>query len=224
MAFPGNRFEHFPGNIGDPQFIEWVYKGHVVESVGTQQLINILHFLKVNSTGTPTNLANVFALIDGLLSPAVGAAISDLYVADETTLRAMDNAFHPPIVFGNNIVGAPTGARLPSFNSAVVRKDTYGRGRRFRGSNHWAPVASSTVTLDQLTGAGLVAFQGLATALAALTNITDMDGNTWSLFVLSSSNSITNSNPTDFSGSIVRTCSANLKIGTMKRRKEGVGT
>jgi hypothetical protein len=223
MAVPTNKFTLVNGTPADPCFIEWIYKGHTVESVGVQLVLNILHLVKVGGVGVPTNLTSVFNLFDGIWTGNLSAFLANAYVSDAVTLRPMDDPTAPAVTFANNIAAAGGASRLPSFNSAVIRKNTYGRGRSYRGSNHWAPVADGLVLNDQLTAGGQVLLDAVATDQTNSTNRIDADGNLWSLFVLSPTLSDLTANPAAFTGSILQGAIANSVIGTMKRRKQGVG-
>lgn len=224
MPIGGTIFTLEPGTPTDPQFIEFLYRGHSVESDGsTQQIINQLHFVKTFSLGVPTNLISVYNLVTGVLDAPLSAALSVTYVADNVTLRAMDSPLNLAVPMLNQVVGAVTGDRLPSFNSVVTRKYTNARGRSFRGSNHWAPIAESQTLLDNLTAGGQTLWDAVATALATFVGLVDGDGNAWSLFVLSRLKSDLLANPSLFTGATILNSTANALLGTMKRRKSGVG-
>jgi len=220
MAIGSLIFENVVGTPGNPSFVEYLIKGHAVETVGTQQFINQLHFVKVGGLGLPTDLVQLSVAIKAIIDAPLSAALSDTYVADDVTLRALDSPLNLPLSDGNAIVGAITGDRLPSFNSVVTRKYTFGRGRSFRGSNHWGPIAESDTLLDQLTGAAITRWNAVAAAINSLFNFVDSVGNVWSLIVLSQLLSDLTANPSVFTGSQIRLCTANLVIGTMKRRKQ----
>lgn len=214
-----------PGTPADPQFVEFLFRGHSVESDGSlQQIINQLHFVKTFSLGVPTNLANVYTLIDSVFSAPLSAALSVAYVPDNCTIRAMDSPLFLPQVQPNTLVGAVTGDRLPSFNAVVTRKYTNARGRSFRGSNHWAPIAESQTLLDNLTAGGQTLWDAVATAIQTFIGLVDADNNAWSLMVLSRLKSDLISNPSLFTGATIVSSTANALLGTMKRRKSGVGS
>jgi hypothetical protein len=86
------------------------------------------------------------------------------------------------------------------------------------------PVPETMYDKDQLNALGLltysvnliVPFNNLALPFA-------VGADTWQLCVLSTTQCDLIANPSIFSGSLVSSCTLNVKLGTMKRRKQNVG-
>jgi len=216
-------FQNIAGTPATPCFCEFVFRGHSVEAGGgARKFINILHFTRVAGPGTGTE-AQFLTAVDGALATSLSAALSDLYVADDTVTRFMDDPTRMGVVGGNSLVGARGGDRLPDFNAVVTRKITAGRGRSYRGSNHWGPIAESDTDLDKLVAGAQGRWDDVATNLAAIgTGSITVGSDTWKLIVLSPTLSDLISNPSLFTGAIVTNSIANSIVGTMRRRKEKV--
>jgi len=227
MAVTANTFQNIAGTPVTPQFAEYVIKGSAVESDGgSKNFFNILHFARISGPGTMTE-AQLYAAVAATLDAAVGAALSSTYVAGSTDVRFMDDPTRAAVVNANAIIGTVAGDRLPTFNAAVTRKNTYARGRSYRGSNHWGPIAESQTLLDNLTAAGLLLWQAVSAQLVILAtpgSLVTPDGSAWRLMVLSPTLSNLTSNPISVTGSFVQTSPTNRRLGTMKRRKDRTGT
>lgn len=223
MAVPGPVFVNVTGTPASPTFAEYVIKGHVVESSGaSQQIINILHFARISGPGTDTE-AHLYAAVSGLLDGALDAALSDTYVPDETLVRFMDDPMRAAFPNANALTGAIAGDRHPSFTAVVTRKKTAGRGRSFKGSNHWAPIAESDTLLDQLAGASVARWAAVEIALETMCVPFAGNADMWQLMVLSPTLSDFSLNPSVFTGALCNDIILNLVVGTMRRRKQGVG-
>lgn len=221
MAVSAQSFANVAGTPATPQFAEIVIKGHSVESTGlSKPFNNILHFVRATGTGGHPVEDLSQAVIDQL-EPSLSAALSVAYVADFIEGRYMDDPTFMPVPIANPIVGAISGDRLPNFNAVVTRKKTYQRGRSYRGSNHWGPVAESDTTLDNLNAGAITRWTDVKIAIEGLGIAgVDVAGNQWHLFVLSPTLSSLSLNPALFTGSRVGQALLNTHIGTMRRRKE----
>jgi len=223
MPIPGDVFQNVLGTPATPSFFEWVLRGHAVESDGSsQRFFNILHFARLAGPGTASEL-NVGDAIMAALTIDLSAALSVAYVADDYTGRFMDDPTHAAVIGANTLVGAITGDRLPSFNAVVTRKKTVGRGRSFKGSNHWGPIAESDTTLDTLNVGAATRWGAVVTSLQTISTPFVVGSDTWQLIVLSQVLSNLTANPSLFSGATVQANLLNGTIGTMRRRKMNVG-
>ncbi len=223
MGLPGAVFNKVVGTPASPTFAEYLIRGHSVESNGSSQaIINQLHFARISGPGTDDE-NDLYLAVSTLIDTTLGLALSNSYVADDTSIRFMDDPTRAPVLATNLIVGGVTGDRLPSFNAVVTRKLTYGRGRSYKGSNHWAPIAESQTTLDELNAGAQTLWNNFVGQEQNLANTFVALADTWQLIVLSPTLSDFTVNPGLFSGSIVKTISLNNLLGTMKRRKSGVG-
>jgi len=224
MGLPANVFSNVTGTPATPTFAELIYVGHSVESNGSSQaILNIIHFARISGPGTDTE-ADLVTAVKAELDTVLSNALSVGYVPDEVTCRFMDDPTRAKAVFTNDIIAAVTGDRHPSFVAAVTRKITYGRGRSYRGSTHWAPIAESQTTLDQLNAGAITLWDLVVTGLQNLSAPFVAVADTWQMIVLSPTLSNLTVNPSLFSGAVCNEALLNHVVGTMRRRKQGVGT
>ncbi len=226
MPVTADTFLNSPGTPANPQYAEMVVKGHSVESDGgSKPILNIFHFARRSGPGTGTE-TELYTVIGGLVDATISLALSVAYVPDETTMRFMDDPTRAAVSNTNLWVGAVTGDRLPNFNAVVIRKNTFARGRSYRGSTHYAPIAESQTTLDNLNAGAITLWGNVVlawNALLAPAGFVTPDGSTWGMIVLSPTLSNLTSNPIAASGSFVKDFTLNNRIGTMKRRKDRTG-
>ena len=227
MPVASNTFSLLSGTPTAPIFAEIAVKGHSVESDGgVKPFVNIFHFNRESGPGVGTELELHSAFMTIIAVP-MGAVLSASYVADFNIVRFMDNPLNAGVPFANPIIGQVAGDRLPNFNASVIRKNTYARGRSYRGSNHYGPIAESDTLLDNLTAGALVFLQALATALTSCGGagggVTLPGGDVWRLSVFSTVLSNFTSNPIQVTGSWVNATVANQRLGTMRRRKDRTG-
>lgn len=227
MAVSSNIFFREPGTPATPQFCEMVLKGHSVESDGgSKPIVNIFHFVRETGPGTglEVDVINQFLM---LAAGPLNLAMSVNYVPDVITSRFMDDPLRAAVTITNPLVPTIAGDRLPNFNAVVIRKGTYARGRSYRGSNHYGPIAESQTNLDTLTAPAEVLWGNVKDILAAMGGtgggLVTADGSTWRLAVLSPTLSDYTVSPILVTGSWVKECVLNTRLGTMKRRKDRTG-
>jgi len=223
MAVPGPYFVNVSGTPADPQFAEFVLKGHTVESDGSSRPTwNVFNFRK-RSSAVPASPLSLGGAYMAQIETALSAALSDKYVSDEGTCKMMDDPASLPVGIANPIAAAVTGDRMPSGNGCVtVRLITNAAGRNYRGSKHFSPIAESQTTLDNLNAGAQTLWLAVATALLA-SPIQDSDLNEWDLIVLSQDLSDFTVTPSVFTGAYVVTDPVNLQLGTMRRRRQRTG-
>lgn len=216
-------FFNIPADVANPVMLEIRTMCDLVESdTSTQEVFNIYHFSRDGGNAGGANLATILAAFvswhNSFVAPCLGVdyvgAVADLRMLDDPTALPLT-----PTALGG---GAITGDRLPSFNAAVLQLVTNARGRCFRGSKHYGPIAEDGVTLDELVGATLTAFQALQNSMNPLLQFSD-GSEKFNLCVLSRKNSNLIGPGVSFTYAQTIAPILNLKIGTMKRRKEGVG-
>lgn len=226
MPIPSRYWSRVAGTPATPQFAEVIYKSKITESDGsTQDLLQILHFLRTGGPGTTTenDLYNAVTAVLGLaqLAPAWPNDVTN----NAVTVRFMDDPTRPAVIgaaLGNGTAGA---ARAASFVNVTIRKTGFARGRSYKGSNHWGPPGETNYVNDELNGAGLANWGIVQAALASLaTGVLAGGLDFWQLAVFSPTLSDYISNPISVTGTLVNQTILNAKLGTMKRRKEGVGT
>lgn len=220
-------FNRVAGTPANPQFCELVMKGHSIEADGgSKPIVNIFHFVRETGPGTglEVDVINQFLM---LIAGAMNLAFSTDYIPDVITSRFMDDPLRAPVSIVNPLVPTIAGDRLPNFNAVVIRKGTYARGRSYRGSNHYGPIAESQTLLDNLTGAASVLWGNIKDVLVAMGGtgggVVTADGSTWRLAVFSPTLSDYTVSPILVTGSYVKDCVLNLRLGTMKRRKDRTG-
>lgn len=220
MAVPGPFFRNLAGNPASPMFARVTLKGHTVETDGTSRPTwNVFDFRRRGTGGMPNDSALMVEYLAQIVA-ACSAAFSDKYIADTIEQKFLDDPAFLPVSLPNDIVGAVTGDRMPSGNGCVTfRLKCNAAGRAFRGSKHFSPVAESQTTLDVLNAGAITLWNAVGAALLA-SPIDDLTGNDWDLIVLSADQSDLTVSPAIFTGAYVVTDPLNLRIGTMRRRRQ----
>lgn len=214
-------FKNVTGTPATPQFAEIVNTILMPTSNGAvRPCVNVYHFRQFTDPLLQTTKAQLMAAFKTALNASLAAALNTTAVAATSKCKFLDDPDDGYEDGANWSVGAVTGDRLPLFNSAVVQLKTGNSGRNWRGSKHFVPISESDTTLDELVGAAITRWTAVKTALEACNFIVPADASNWGLIVLSETLSDRSVNPSIFTGAYMTTCSLNLKIGTMKRRKE----
>jgi hypothetical protein len=213
-----------PADLVSPVIVEIVTTCDVVTADGgTQRVVNVYHYARdPGNPGTidlPTLGSNIINDFNGTISNALSTA----YTGATATARILDDPTSLPVVLTPPASGGITGDRLPTFNAVSVDLITSARGRCFRGRKHFAPIAEGQTTLDELTAGGQTLWDAVATLLGNPHAQSDSGANTYRLCVLSRTNSTLVGPSINFTYAIVSSAIASPKLGTMKRRKEGVG-
>jgi len=225
MPVSANTFQLTPGTPLTPQFAELVIRGHSLEpDGGSKPIVNIYHFVRISGPGSGTE-TELHTAIMALLASVLATALSEKYLPDDNSVRFMDDPINLGTFITNPVTGIVTGDRATNFVAAVIRKKTWARGRSYMGSNHYGPIGESETTLDNLSTAGITAFDDLRAALELFgtSSITTADGSAWKLMVLSTTLSNLTASPILVTGSVVKECILNRRLGTMKRRKDRTG-
>lgn len=178
--------------------------------------INIFHFQRSTVSVNPSKAALNTAFQAAIMAPML-AAMNVRYTPGTLYIRWIndgDDAGQVFTVAGNGAIATDS---LPSDMAIYYLLRTALRGRNYRGSKHFTPGSEIDTTNDLLTGAGLVRWQTLQTALA--TPIVDATPNTWNLCVVSRSLSQLRINPTTVIANNVTNVLLDLNIGTMRKRR-----
>lgn len=219
-------FQNVAGTPTEPQFAEIVLKGHSIQSDTLERpFVNILHFKRTLNVSNSDESA-LFDALDTALSATFMAALSEFYVGDFTRVRFMDDPMRAAIEVASLGNGLVEDDRAPNFDAVVTRKICGGaRGRSFKGSNHWGPIAESSTTKDRLSIAGAIVWSAFNDALNGIAQdgLSASGGDLWKLIVLSPTLSNLTANPSVFTGAYVTETLLNLRIGSMNRRKEKAG-
>jgi len=214
-------FSNIVGTPANPKFCEVVYNGHMVMSNGlSKPIVQIWHLRRLTADGTAAVMSDILIAFKDFIDTVLSAALSDTYVADSVTGRFMDDPTTGATVVGNDLVGAISGDRATGFNAVTIRLASAGRGRNYRGSKHFAPIAESDTLKDALNTTPLTRWQAVASAINDLVSVADGQGNIWGLVILSRNLSDLTANPSVFSGADFTAATTNARIGRMIRRQE----
>jgi hypothetical protein len=198
--------------------VEISMQGTVVETGGTtRNIFNIFHYYQnPNQPSPPSAVVVANAFIAGPWA-AVLALLSIGYVGVQTLARYLDvstNAFANANAPGNGALALP---RQPAQQAVVGFYRSGIRGKSFRGSKHFGPLATAAVTGDEIAAASVAAWQAANTGLVA--NIT-AGGQTFTPCVVSKTLSQLRTDPVSIIGAALLTGLTNKTIGTMRHRKE----
>ncbi len=215
-------FVNVPANPAIPVILEVVTKMFLLEADTTsQEIVSVWHFAGQSGNPGGLNLAQFAFNFTGWWGTN---AQSTEYANGVANARVLDDPTSLPCVDQPLSDGVITGDRLPSFNAAVIDLVTDARGRCFRGRKHLGPVAESGSTMDELAGTTLTAYTALEAALLGGVTLSDGGANSFDLCVLSRINSNLIGPGVYFTYAIVTKGVLSVKLGTMRRRKEGVGS
>jgi len=209
-------------NVGDPlNYVEIVKQGYAVARGGqVKNFFNVFHFRRTNTVNI---LSKVH--IEDAFQTAIGAkmllALNVDYNETINTCRYFENALDPATQFDETGVGAITGDRGPDFMAVTLQLKSAVRGRAYRGSKHFGPVAESDTTGDALVSGAQTRYSAIGTAI--ITGFTDSDGNVWVPGLKGSERASSpahyTTNPTTTVWTDITSFVLNITLGTMKRRK-----
>lgn len=181
--------------------------------------LNVFHYRR-STTANALNKAQVSAIFQTAVVVPLALALNVRFTQVNNTVRIVNDAQDQEVAFGNAAVGAIASDSYDSRSAVYMGYQTGIRGKRFRGSKHFAPLSEVDTTGDILTGAGLARWQTVQAACAA--SFTDAGGNTWIPVVLQGPPlSQLRTNPTTVQTADVTTVTLNKAIGSMKRRRAG---
>ena len=183
---------------------------------GAKNVASIFHYRLATLTAPATKAALEAAFQAAIMVPFVAAA-NVRYLQVQSTVRWVDDAQDAPSAVTRALPGAIATDSQPTVDAVYMLLRTALRGKSYRGSKHFPAVSEIDSTGDILTGAGLVLWQAVRTALA--TALTDALGNVWNLSLLSRTLSQLSVNPTSVVANDVTTVLLNKTIGTMRRRR-----
>jgi len=199
--------------------VQIIVQGTVPETGGsTKNVYNVwTYFQNPNLPGPPTAVAVANQFLAAVWT-TIAPLLSVAFTGTATLARYLDaptNALLPANVPGN---GAKVLPRLPSQQAIVTPFRTNLRGKNYRGSKHFSPIDTASVTGDELTAAAVAAWQAVLPNLTA--NIV-VGGQTFSPCIVSRSLSqLGPVGPVVIQGAAITTALLNKTIGTMRRRKE----
>jgi hypothetical protein len=165
-------------NAGDPyNYVEIVAQAFAVaRPTYTKLFYNIYHFRRTTTINVLVKSHINTAFQANVVAPLLLALNVD-YTQSANTIRFFENPIDEATAFTESGVGAVTGNRLPDLNAAVIQLHSGVRGRPYRGSKHYGPIAESSTTGDDLTSGAVTLFDAVGAALVA--GFADSDGNAW---------------------------------------------
>jgi hypothetical protein len=197
---------------------EIIVQGTVATSGGgSKQFVNAFH-VQTAAAVPATTKAQLWTGFAAAIWTPLAAFLSVDYVGSAASVRWMDNALDIPVVTG---VPANGGTALPRLDTALavtLLLRTNNKGRSYRGSKHFGPIATADVLKDELTAGALVNWHAV---LATITGVFATAADTYYCTVYSRKLSQPLVNPTTIINTAIQASSrVNKTIGTMRRRKE----
>jgi len=179
----------------------------------------VFHYRRTATVVDPDKTALKNAFVAGPVVP-IAAALNERWAGTLYDIRWLNDATDPNVSFTSAAVGAITGDSLSTIDSAYLLFRTALRGRKYRGSKHFAPLSESDITTpdeDIWNAACLTRLAAINTALMAA--LTDSTGNVWKYTILSRSISQLTVNPTTVVVNDAAQALVNKRVGSMLRRK-----
>lgn len=207
MPLPANQLKNF----------EIVVRGTLAAAgSGITPAVSIFHYTR-RTVAVNASKANLNTAFQAGPLAALLAAANARYTPNVVSIRCIDDATDVYQDFTAAGAGAIATDSLPSNETVTMLMRTGLRGRNYKGSKHFAGASEADTTGDVLTGAGLVRWQAVQSALAAA--LVDASPNTWDLMVFSRKLSQVKTNPTIVIVNQATQVLLNLNIGRMKTRR-----
>lgn len=183
---------------------------------GSKRIMNVFHYAKVTGGINPSPQSVAASFVTNVWS-VIGPLLSVDYTGEFSTGRLLDDPLSTALTSTVPDDGAVTGDRLPVDMAAVYLLRTGTRGRNYRGSKHFAPLAESATTKDELNATAVTAWAAVTTALLLDLSV---GGETLTPCVVSKTLSQLTVGPTTIIGSLILDALLNKTVGTMRRRRE----
>lgn len=178
--------------------------------------INVFYYKRSTVAVAPVK-ASLYTQFNATVIAPLLLAANVRYTVNHVDIRCVDDPTDLKERTVNAGVGAIATDSLPSDDAVYFRLYTALRGKSYRGGKHFSPASEVDTTNDLLTGAGLVRWQALKAAMAAV--LTDTDGNVWNPVVLSAKLSQLKKNPTTVIANQITNVVLDANVGTMRRRR-----
>lgn len=195
-----------------------VVKGHSTAADPASPNIFNTFFYARSATTLPATKPSFMTAWLSAVNAVIYPLMSVNYVQDYVQVRFQDDALDAWYAVTSGLTnGAVTGDIVPSLMNVSVRLETGIRGKSYRGSKHFGPIAKSQTLLDQLNSSAVTAW---TTAIACLiANVTDGLGNVWAPVCLSRQPPYQMKvNPTSASWNTYTTAVLNVDLGRQKKR------
>lgn len=185
---------------------------------GVKNIVGVYNYMRVVDVAPPVK-SDIEATWQTNIGTPLLLCLHSSFTQTYNTVRFFDDALDPPQAFTETGVGAVSGDRAPDYVAACVQLGTGLRGRSYRGSKHFGPIAESDTTGDVIATGSITKFQNLAMAVVA--GFTDGAGNLWFPVIKSNKPPAQyEHNPTTVVANIVSSYKLNKTLGTMRRRKQ----
>lgn len=180
---------------------------------------NVFHYRRATVGSDPIKSDLASTLDTAVLASMFACLAQSDSVPYNIGVRYLDDALDPQEDHaGTQPWGGTAGDRLPLTVCATVQLQTGIRGRSYRGSKHLCPIAEGDSSMDQ----GTVGFKTNLDTFATNCHVVwaDSNGNLWQPIVVSAKQSQSIINQTSLTVSDITAGAANIKLGTMRHRKE----
>lgn len=198
--------------------IELIAFGHISEAgAPIKRVSNVYHYGQAIPNPVLPDPATVITSLYSVILQNIAPLLHDDYVLDEVTGRWLDQTTNPQSLSTLAAPGVKTGDRLPAYATVCFQLHTNVRGRSYRGSKHYGPIAEADTTADQLAAGVLPAWTNMKNNLLQSFTI---GGQVLVPVVLSRTKSQLQKDPVTISAAAVTSVILNLTLGTLKKRKE----
>lgn len=201
-----------------PAFLQIVIKGHVLnnDGISSKSIVNVFNYIRTSPWVAETTAHAANGII-ATLAAAFNAMLSVAYVGDPSQSRFLDDPTLPAVATNNIGNGTTAADNQPNIVAAFQLLRTDYRGKSYRGSKHYGPIAESDTTNQELSGGGAVKLATLGAAVIAAVAVAG--GNTWAPIVLSQTLSNLTSSPASLTYAPITSRLSSNVLGTMRRRK-----
>lgn len=183
---------------------------------GAKNIFNVFHYrLLSGAVATATVVGNYFSVN---LWSLIAANLSIDYTGVACTCRYLDDPTNVAVNCTTPASGGIALPRMPGEIAAVTPFRCVQRGRNFRGSKHFGPLATASVLKDELTAAAVTAWATAVSNMGLFIAVTS--GQQYQPVVLSRNLSQLKVLPVSIVVSDIQTCLLNKTVGTMRKRKE----
>jgi len=221
MALAPGLVVNESGTPSTPKFVKIAFIGRTTESNTLLKPMNIITHWRVQTVLPGGSMAALLANMQAAFATVLTDCCTSDYELVQIEGQYLDAPNFIPVIDPVGFTGAIATDRKASFVAGVIRKLTGVPSRNCRGSMHVGALPEAFTTKDQLNSTGQTAYNALRTAWNGAASAGIDDGaQVWFPIVLSATRSDLFSTPCLFTYAPVTSHTLNLRIGTMKRRKE----
>jgi len=217
------KFVNQVGSLTDPYFVQVVLVTDITTAAPdhVERCYNVFNFGRESNSIPGASLADVRTKFWADLDTPLLAALSQDVTVVKTQSRWLDD---PTSALEDTTLGSAGQEEdecYASDTAVYMQLMTGYRGRSFFGSKHFSGLAESQALSGYLNGAGITQWDAVRDVLQAwgTAGMTDADGITWKLCVISQSLSTLDASPAIFTGAEVNQVLLNERVGTMGTRR-----